>query len=85
MSPETAQTVGSIAFAGLLVTLAGLSSQAALGNVGYRTKLLLFWLIFDALIHVVTPLALLMNSGATILSTLKSQQRTVSSKKIVNQ
>lgn len=52
MSPETTQTVASTAFVGLLVTLAGLSSQAAQGNAGHRTKLLLFWLIFDALIHI---------------------------------
>lgn len=52
MSSDTAQTLGAIAFVSFLVLLAGLSCQAVKGDNSYQTRLLFFWLIFDALIHI---------------------------------
>lgn len=51
MSSDTAQTLGAIALVSLLILLAGLSCQAVKGD-SYQTRLLFFWLIFDALIHI---------------------------------
>lgn len=52
MSSDTAQTVGSIALVSLLVLLAGLFSRSVNRKARYRGQLLLFWLIFDSLIHI---------------------------------
>lgn len=51
MSSDTTQTVGAIAFVGLLVIIAGLSSRTGNGKIEHGNQLLFFWLIFDALIH----------------------------------
>ncbi|CCU99885.1 unnamed protein product [Malassezia sympodialis ATCC 42132] len=70
MSSDTAQTLGAIAFVSFLVLLAGLSCQAVKGDNSYQTRLLFFWLIFDALIHIFRPFVYLSLFGRTVDSSV---------------
>lgn len=53
MSPETAQSVTSIGYVGVLVAVACLAPYLLGASVQpVRKQLLVFWLALDALIHV---------------------------------